>query len=86
MYFYLKRKSLLLSYTFYPTEVASDHLKNTNRNLNEEKMSEIKLQMPVLNSEMCHLQPNNENLTKLDNSSTEFAVKGKYSLFFFRLF
>ena len=75
-----------MSKTFYLSEVASDHLKNINRNLDEEKISEIKLQLPELHSEMHHLQPNNENLTKLDNSSTEFAVKGKYSLFFLGYF
>ena len=70
-------------WTFCLSEVASDLLKNTKRNLNEEKVSKIKLQMPKLHSEMHHLHSNNENPTKLDNSSIESAVKSKYSTNFF---
>jgi len=58
-------------------EVASDLLINIKRNLNEEKVSKIKLQMPKLHSEMHHLHSNNENPTKLDNSSIESAVKSR---------
>ena len=69
-------------WTFCLSEVASDRLKKIKKKLNEEKVSKIKLQMPKHHSEMHHLHSNNENPTKLDNSSIESAVKSKYSLVF----
>jgi len=56
-------------------EFSSDLLKNLKSNLNEEKVAKIKLQIPKVHSEMHHLHSNDDNPTKLDNSSIESAVK-----------